>query len=69
MSLKVEKNEYKIYMLYENPDNEIEPILITEEIEVKKFEECVKKEREKGTDNPELNTILRFILYGENIEC
>jgi len=69
MSLKVEKKEDKIYMQYENLDNEIEPITINVEIEVKKFEKCVQKERERGAVNPELNTIMRFVLYGEDIEC
>ncbi len=36
---------------------------------LRNFEECVKKEREKGAENPELNAMLRFILYGEDIEC
>jgi hypothetical protein len=69
MSLKVERKEDKIYIQYENPDNEIEPVIINVEIKAKKFEECVKKERERGTENPELNVMLRFILYGEDIEC
>ncbi len=69
MSLNVERKEDKIYIQYENPDNEIEPVTINVEIEAKKFEECVKKEREKGAENPELNAMLRFILYGEDIEC
>ncbi len=69
MSLNVERKEDKIYIQYENPDNEIEPVTINVEIEAKKFEECVKKEREKGAKNPELNAMLRFILYGEDIEC
>ena len=69
MSLKVEKKEDKIYITYENPDNEFEPIIINVEIDNKKFEECVQKERERNVENPELETIMRFVLYGEDIEC
>ena len=69
MSLKVERKEDKVHITYENPDNEFEPILITVEIDNKKFEECVKKERERNVENPELETIMGFVLYGEDIEC
>ena len=69
MSFEIERKEDKIYITYKNLDNEIEPIIINVEIEAKKFEECVKKERERDAVNPELNTIMRFVLYGEDIEC
>ena len=69
MSLKVERKEDKVYITYKNPDNEFEPIMITEEVSIKKFEECVQKERKRGTKDPELNTIIGFVLFGENIEC
>jgi len=69
MSLKVERKEDKVHITYENPDNEFEPIVINVEIDNKKFEECVKKEKEIEAENPELNTIMRFMFYGEDIEC
>jgi len=69
MSLKVERKEDKVYITYENPDNEIEPILITAEIDNKKIEECVKKLKDKDIEDPELNAIIEFILFGEDNEC
>jgi len=69
MSLNVERKEDKVYITYKNPDNEFEPITINVEVEVKKFEKCVQKERKRNVENPELETIMRFVLYGEDIEC
>jgi len=69
MSFTVERKEDKIYITYGNLDNEFEPITINVEVEVKKFEECVQKERKRNVENPELETIMRFVLYGEDIEC
>ena len=69
MSLKVERKEDKVYIEYKDLEIEIDPAPITVEVEVKKFDKCVQKLKEKGIENPDLNAIIRFILYGEDIEC
>jgi hypothetical protein len=68
MSFEIEKKENKVYITYKNLDYEIEPILINVEIEVKKFEECVQKFKEKGIINPELQAIISFVFYGGCVE-
>jgi len=69
MSLKVERKENKVYITYKDLEIEIEPDPINVEVEVKKFDECVKRLKEKGIENPDLNTIIKFALLGEDIEC
>ena len=69
MSLKVERKEDKVYIEYKNPDNEIEPVLINVEVDNKKFEECIKKERERKVEDPELDAIIEFVLFGEDNGC
>ena len=69
MSLKIERKKDKVHIEYENSDNEFEPILISVEVDNKKFEECVKKERERKVEDPELNAIIEFVLFGEDNGC
>ena len=69
MSLTVERKEDKVYITYENLYNEIEPITINVEVEVKKFDECVKKFAERGVMDPELEAMIEFVLFGEDNEC
>ena len=69
MSFTVERKENKIYITYESLYNEIEPVTINVEVEVKKFDECVKKFAERGIVNPELEAMIEFVFYGEDIEC
>jgi len=68
VSFEIERKEDKIYITYKNLDYEIEPISINVEIEVKKFEECVQKFREKGIIKPELQALINFVFYGDCIE-
>ncbi|ACP35846.1 hypothetical protein LS215_1850 [Sulfolobus islandicus L.S.2.15] len=64
MYLKIEREDKKVIIYVKNPDNEIEPIEFNVEIDIEKFDQCVKNKKGKVED-PELDTAIEFALYGE----
>jgi hypothetical protein len=63
--LKVEREGDKVVITYTNEDNSIEPVSIVEVVDAKEFDECVKKYKDMGAEDPYMTASAQYALYGD----
>jgi hypothetical protein len=61
--IKMEEKGNKIYIYVKDEDNEIEPVEWTTVVEKTEFEQCVKKKKEAGYEDPKESAMLDYALF------